>query len=167
MRPYTASLLEVNRKSRARMAGKAFDPLATGALMASRFFSRFTGLSLNRKLFTGWTILPFSISQTPSRVRPVITRFCGLTERMYQNRVTSRARSVSAIRSSSELVRAFQDHAAGERDGLPAGLAGPVAVDGQLLHDAVLDPGGLAGRQPMSVADDATPPPPRAPGCAG
>ncbi len=53
------------------------------------------------------------------------------------------------------LVRAFQDQAAGERDGLDLGFLGPVAVDGERFHDAVFDPGGLAGRQPAAAATDA------------
>ena len=50
------------------------------------------------------------------------------------------------------LVRAFQDQAAGERDRLDVGFLGPVAVDGERFHDAVFDPGGLAGRQPARAA---------------
>src|SRR5262249_50897800 len=100
--PQIASLLDVKWKSRARIAGTIIDanslpPARTATLVASRFFSKLTGLSLNRKLFTGWTIFPFSTSQTPSRVRPVTVAFRGFTTRMYQNRVTSRARSVSAM----------------------------------------------------------------------
>ena len=82
--------------------------------------------------------------------------FCGLTERMYQNRVTSRRARGLGDQGFERLVRAFQDHAAGERDGLDVGLLGPVAVDGERFHDAVLDPGGLAGRQPARAATAAT-----------
>jgi len=53
-----ASLFDVNEKSWARIAGtiideKSLPPARTGLLVASRFLSRLTGLSLNRKLFTG------------------------------------------------------------------------------------------------------------------
>ena len=54
----TASLFEVKWKSRARIAGTVIEenslpPARTGTLVASRFLSRLTGLSLNRKLLTG------------------------------------------------------------------------------------------------------------------
>jgi hypothetical protein len=55
----TASLFEVKRNSRARMAGRTIDvddspePTTTGALMASTFCRSRIGPSLNRKLVTG------------------------------------------------------------------------------------------------------------------
>jgi hypothetical protein len=39
--------------------------------IASRLLSMTIGLSLKRKFLTGWLILPFSIRNVPSRVRPV------------------------------------------------------------------------------------------------
>ena len=53
----TASLFEVKWKSWARIAGtvsaKNSLPAGVATLVASRFLSRLTGLSLNRKLLTG------------------------------------------------------------------------------------------------------------------
>ena len=88
------------------MSAKNSLPAGTATLVASRFFRRLTGLSLNRKLLTGWTTLPFSISQTPSRVRPVTVAFSGLTARMYQNRVTSRRAFGLGDQVFERLVRA-------------------------------------------------------------
>src|SRR5580658_6126591 len=60
-----------------------------------------TGDSLNLKLFTAPTTSPSSIRYTPSRVSPVSSRTCGSTSRMYHRQVSSSARSVDAIISSS------------------------------------------------------------------
>jgi hypothetical protein len=68
--------------------------------IASRFLSMTIGLSLKRKFFTGWLILPFSIRNVPSRVRPVYRIVRGSSGRMYQKRVTRMPRSVERTRSS-------------------------------------------------------------------
>ena len=45
----------------------------------------------------GVAILPFSMRNNPSRVRPVCCKVCGFTPRMYQKWVTSSPRSTPAI----------------------------------------------------------------------
>ena len=64
-----------------------------------------------------------------------------------KNRVTSKARGLGD-QGFERLVRAFQRQAAGERDRLDLGLLRPVAVDGEIFDDAVLDPGGLLAGSP-------------------
>ena len=131
-------------------------PAATLTLVASRFLSRLTGLSLKRKLVTGWTILPFSTSQTPSRVRPVTGR--SRVDRPDVPEARDEQGSLGLGNQVFErLARAFQDQAARERNRLDLGLARPVAVDGERLDDAVFDPGSFSSRQA------AAPPPPNPP----
>src|ERR1700676_5689373 len=60
-----------------------------------------TGDSLNLKLLTAPTTSPSSTRYTPSLVSPVSSMVCGSTSRMYHRQVSSRARLVEAIISSS------------------------------------------------------------------
>ena len=50
-------------------------------VIASTFLSIVIGDSLKRKFVTGRVILPFSIRNTPSRVRPVTRIVCGSSSR--------------------------------------------------------------------------------------
>src|SRR5262245_22660574 len=68
--------------------------------MPRTFSSSTAGLSLKRKFAIEPASLPFSISHTPSRVRPVSWSDWGFTERMYQKFVTSSPRSVEAMSDS-------------------------------------------------------------------
>ena len=56
---------------------------------------------VNRKLRSGRVISPFSISQTPLRVRPVITSVRGSSTRVYQWSVTSSPRDTSATSAAT------------------------------------------------------------------
>src|SRR5205814_9854286 len=67
-------------------------------------------LWLKRKLRTGYWILPFSIYQSPSRVRPVNRAVRGSTPRMYQKRLTNKPRCIdliicSTVAGGAELSR--------------------------------------------------------------
>src|SRR5262245_28557133 len=81
-------------------------PAATraGVPIISTFASRSANDWLNRKFVTGLAILPFSIRNVPSRVRPVTEMMRGLSGRMYQKRVINTPRRVVRIMSSSDAV---------------------------------------------------------------
>src|SRR5579872_765294 len=69
-----------------------------------------TGDSLNRKLFTAPVTSPFSTRYTPSRVRPVSSRVCGSTSRMYHRQVRSSPRDVPAIISGRDAAAPAAEH---------------------------------------------------------
>ena len=77
--PYTASDCAVNRKLFSMSAGIRDSLTRSGALILSTFpgASICRTLSSKRKLRAGQEILPFSMSQTPSRVKPVNDSVCG------------------------------------------------------------------------------------------
>ena len=114
-----ASLFDVNRNSRARIAGTIIgkNPLRRPDGDARRFevLEQVDRAVVEPEVVDGVDDLPFSTSQTPSRVSPVTVASRGLTARMYQNRVTSKAFSVSAMNSSSDLPAPFHDQAARKR----------------------------------------------------
>ena len=70
-------------------------------VISRQLASIFAGDSLKRKLFAGWVTAPFSIRNTPSRVRPVTMSSRGSSQRMYQKRVTSKPRLTLLTRSST------------------------------------------------------------------
>src|SRR5260370_42077186 len=69
------------------------EPLTrSGAPIISTFpgASNSRRLWLKRKLRTGYWIFPFSMNQTPSRVKPVNSALLGSKLRIYQKRLTNR-----------------------------------------------------------------------------
>src|SRR5262249_5895194 len=82
---YTASESDANVKSVTFSVGKyRLEPRPCSLVMtrrlgpmASMLRSIFTGVSFQRKFFTGLVIFPFSMRKSPSRVRPVKRQVCG------------------------------------------------------------------------------------------
>ena len=159
----------MNLKSRARIAGATMFPAGSDALIASTFFRTFTGLSLNRKFWTGPTTLPFSTSHRPSRVESVELDRLGI----HGADVEEVRHEKAAFGFVDELVDgvrpALENDAAGERKRFELVLGGPVAVDRNGLHDSLLDPRRLPRRKARgartaetSETADAPPPPPPA-----
>ena len=101
----TASEIDARLNSCVRSAGtRTLFSASTAGDSASHRASIWIGDSLNRKLFTGRAIAPFSIRNTPSRVSPVTRIVCGSSQRMYQNRVIKTPRATPLISSSRGVV---------------------------------------------------------------
>src|SRR5471032_3408468 len=109
MTAYTASDNDVKLKSRTRIDGincwycDSSPARISGRPSSSILFNIVTGLSLKRKFLIGCLILPFSMENVPSRVKPVSSTDCGSTMRIYQVRVTSTPFLVLAISSAVDL----------------------------------------------------------------
>ena len=111
-------LVRAQRRARASLPSATAGP---GGRARRSCASICTGDSLNRKLFTGRVIAPFSIRKTPSRVRPVTRIVCGSSQRRYQNRVMSTPRLTPLTSSSRVAVppSRIQPGRAGRSAGLP------------------------------------------------